>query len=113
MAYVATRSMRFRGTIYQKGDRVPAERSPNRAMLVAVGRLVVVRDDDVVEQPPVESHDEQQAPERTPSMTWTRAELDDYAGELGIDSPSDLQNKQDVLDAIEEKLTAPNDEGTD
>lgn len=35
----------------------------------------------------------------TPSMDWTRAELDDHANQLGIDTTS-LPNKEAVLDAI-------------
>ena len=35
----------------------------------------------------------------TPSMDWTRAELDDHANSLGIDT-TNLPNKEAVLDAI-------------
>lgn len=34
-----------------------------------------------------------------PSMDWTRAELDDHANNLGIDTTA-LPNKEAVLDAI-------------
>lgn len=41
------------------------------------------------------------APEGTPSLEWSRRDLDAKAVSVGIDNPQKLPNKQAVIDAIE------------
>lgn len=116
MAYIATRRIYFRGTVYQRGDRVPAEQSRNRHALVATGHLRVIADRDVVDVP-VPDATPANAPtasvaatDASPDLAWTREALNAYAETLGIADADKLPNKPAVLTAIEERLTAP--EGT-
>lgn len=49
----------------------------------------------------------------TDLTAMTRAELDAYAATLGIEAPEKLPNKGAVIEAIEEALTAPDDDAGD
>lgn len=121
--WIATVLLRYRGRIYRKGDVVPADDPRQRRSFERLGRIVWVEapepdeaEDEAPVDPPTPSPDDEPPTGETgddvPSLGWTRAALDAYATDHGLDTTdkATYPNKQAVLDAIEAALTAP-DEG--
>lgn len=98
--WVALRAFSYRTKTYQKGDTVPAEGWPNRRALSATRRIQFIPD-VVPEPPPI-----------VPSRL-RRAELNEYASSLGIENPEGFQNRESLLERVNETLNpseAPNDD---
>ncbi|MGH2360441.1 MAG: hypothetical protein ACRDGM_07855 [bacterium] len=119
--WIATRPFRYRGVGYAKGDAVPAEGWPSRRAFIArrVIRfvadaepqpVVTVETEGAIEQVADQEPPTGEAGTDVPSLDWTRADLNAYAVTIGIGDPESLPNKWSVLDAIEDRLTAPTGE---
>lgn len=116
--WIATSLLRYRGRIYRKGAAVPADDPHQRRSFERLGRIKWVDDpapEPIAgdETPPLDGESATgETGDDAPSLDWTRAALDTYASDHGFDTSDKAiyPNKQAVLDAIEEALTAP-DEG--
>src|SRR5690242_17583628 len=93
--YVAKRRVRLNGKWYEPGERVP-DKLQNRLALESTGRIAKVADPAPEPEPVVADEPADDAP----SLDWTRAALDAYAADHGVDTAA-LPNKAAVLAAID------------
>ncbi len=71
---------------------------------------IVAATDGMTAAPPADVADETDGGAESDLEEMSRAQLNAYAAELGIEAPDKLPNKAAVVAAIEETLTAPDDE---
>lgn len=110
MAWIATSLLRYRGRIYRKGAAVPADDPHQRRSFERLGRIRWV--DDPAPEPEAEPTETVTDPEPVDLDTMTRAELNDFAADHGIDDPASYPNKAALIEAIAAALASDElDEG--
>ncbi len=110
--WIAVKPFSYRGTRYKAGDRVPAETWTSRRALVSMRKIKSVPDtgDNLNNGPIAEPQGWKWVRKTYEDMK--RADLDAYASEQGIDKPSSFSSKALLIDALEEKLTGPEEAET-